>query len=316
MLLSPADAPQSFILDKDSHLIGRTDPHTGIFPEVDLSLFDPETKVSRRHARIYRQGQQFLIEDLSSVNGTTINGQIRLPPKQPRVLNAGDELKLGETTQMARACPKCRRELLERSKFCPNCGASIAALPAVVTTPSLPVADGVEAAAARPRVLAESAVTRPIVDATRAVSRETAPAGVYEPAGFALRFGALLFDLLVTMIAWMAFTFVLSYLSKKSVVSSNSMLASVYIVALGLFALNFVLLAGRTGQSLGKRILGIRIVRENGLPFGVGAAVTRHVAGYLLSAIGAFLGFAWILWDRKQQGWHDKLARTIVVLIK
>ena len=92
------DSAVPFVLDKDSHLIGRTDPHTGIFPEVDLSMYDPETKVSRRHARIYRQGQQFLIEDLSSVNGTTINGAIRLPPKQPRVLNSGDELKLGETT--------------------------------------------------------------------------------------------------------------------------------------------------------------------------------------------------------------------------
>jgi serine/threonine-protein kinase len=98
MILGPAEMPASFTLDKDSNLIGRTDPHTGIYPEVDLSLFDPETKVSRRHARIYRQGQQFLIEDLSSVNGTTINGAIRLPPKQPRVLNSGDELKLGETT--------------------------------------------------------------------------------------------------------------------------------------------------------------------------------------------------------------------------
>ena len=98
MILASNDAGVSFVLDKDSHLIGRTDPHTGIFPEVDLSMYDPETKVSRRHARIYRQGQQFLIEDLSSVNGTTINGAIRLPPKQPRVLNSGDELKLGETT--------------------------------------------------------------------------------------------------------------------------------------------------------------------------------------------------------------------------
>lgn len=96
-LAASADASASFVLDKDSHLIGRTDPHTGIFPEVDLSPYDPETKVSRRHARIYRQGQQFLIEDLSSVNGTTINGAIRLPPKQPRVLNSGDEVKLGET---------------------------------------------------------------------------------------------------------------------------------------------------------------------------------------------------------------------------
>ncbi|MGB5035290.1 MAG: FHA domain-containing protein, partial [Blastocatellia bacterium] len=96
-LAASGDASASFVLDKDSHLIGRTDPHTGIFPEVDLSPYDPETKVSRRHARIYRQGQQFLIEDLSSVNGTTINGAIRLPPKQPRVLNSGDEVKLGET---------------------------------------------------------------------------------------------------------------------------------------------------------------------------------------------------------------------------
>jgi serine/threonine-protein kinase len=98
MIVGPAETPAWFLLDKDSHLIGRTDPHTGIFPEVDLSMYDPETKVSRRHARIYRQGQQFLIEDLSSVNGTTINGAIRLPPKQPRVLTNGDELKLGETT--------------------------------------------------------------------------------------------------------------------------------------------------------------------------------------------------------------------------
>jgi serine/threonine-protein kinase len=98
LVLGSNDSATSFILDKDSHLIGRIDPHTGIFPEVDLSGYDPETKVSRRHARIYRQGQQFLIEDLSSVNGTTINGAIRLPPKQPRVLNSGDELKLGETT--------------------------------------------------------------------------------------------------------------------------------------------------------------------------------------------------------------------------
>jgi serine/threonine protein kinase len=96
-LAAPGDSAASFVLDKDSHLIGRTDPHTGIYPEVDLSPYDPETKVSRRHARIYRQGQQFLIEDLSSVNGTTINGAIRLPPKQPRVLNSGDDLKLGET---------------------------------------------------------------------------------------------------------------------------------------------------------------------------------------------------------------------------
>lgn len=96
VLMGGNSEPTSFILDKDTHLIGRVDPHTGIFPEVDLSSYDPATKVSRRHARIYREGGQFLVEDLASVNGTVINN-FKLYPKQPRVLQNGDELKLGET---------------------------------------------------------------------------------------------------------------------------------------------------------------------------------------------------------------------------
>jgi eukaryotic-like serine/threonine-protein kinase len=91
----------SFPINKESVLIGRTDPHTGIFPEIDLTMHDPETKVSRRHARIYRQGEQFLIEDLGSVNGTIVNslsgGSIRLNVKSPRVLSPEDELRLGGT---------------------------------------------------------------------------------------------------------------------------------------------------------------------------------------------------------------------------
>jgi serine/threonine protein kinase, bacterial len=88
----------SYHLQKEDNLLGRSDPHSNIFPEVDLSKFDPETKVSRRHARIWRKGDQFLIEDLNSVNGTVINDAIRLAPRQPRVLESGDKLRLGETT--------------------------------------------------------------------------------------------------------------------------------------------------------------------------------------------------------------------------
>lgn len=91
----------SFLLQKDSNLVGRSDPHSNIFPEVDLSQFDPETKVSRRHARIWRKGETFLVEDLGSVNGTVVHGRdndtVRLAPHQPRVLENGDKLRLGET---------------------------------------------------------------------------------------------------------------------------------------------------------------------------------------------------------------------------
>lgn len=88
----------SFVLQKDSNLLGRTDPHSNIFPEIDLSRFDPETKVSRRHARIWLEGETFLVEDLGSVNGTVINDSVRLAPRQPRVLDSGDKLRVGETT--------------------------------------------------------------------------------------------------------------------------------------------------------------------------------------------------------------------------
>jgi serine/threonine-protein kinase len=102
VVVGTEDMVKPFVIDKESVLIGRTDPHTGIFPEIDLTMYDLETKVSRRHARIYRQGEQFLIEDLGSVNGTIINsmsgGSVRLNQKSPRVLSAGDEVKLGGTT--------------------------------------------------------------------------------------------------------------------------------------------------------------------------------------------------------------------------
>lgn len=88
----------SFQLQKDSNLVGRSDPNSNIFPEVDLSRFDPNTKISRRHARIWREGEAFLVEDLGSINGTVVNDAVRLAPRQPRVLASGDRLRLGETT--------------------------------------------------------------------------------------------------------------------------------------------------------------------------------------------------------------------------
>lgn len=78
-------------------LIGRLDPNRGIHPEVDLSRYDPAARVSRRHAKIFVQNNQFLIEDLNSSNGTFINGQVRLVPRQPHLLSSGDEVRLGET---------------------------------------------------------------------------------------------------------------------------------------------------------------------------------------------------------------------------
>lgn len=86
----------TYVLDKHTSLIGRMDPVSGIFPEIDLSPYDLESKVSRRHARVWRESHQFFVEDLSSVNGTIINDAI-LAPKQPHPLRDGDVLRVGQT---------------------------------------------------------------------------------------------------------------------------------------------------------------------------------------------------------------------------
>lgn len=95
------DAP-IFSLDKDENLVGRRDPMSNIFPEVDLSKFDPQTKISRRHARIRRDGSNYLLEDLGSSNGTIliplINDSTRLLPHQPHILTNGDKIRVGDTT--------------------------------------------------------------------------------------------------------------------------------------------------------------------------------------------------------------------------
>jgi serine/threonine-protein kinase len=95
-------APPTFNLEKPNNIVGRRDPQTNIFPEVDLSKYDPQTKISRRHARIWKEGETFLVEDLGSSNGTVIvsnqNVALKLPPHQPHVLPPNSKLVVGDTT--------------------------------------------------------------------------------------------------------------------------------------------------------------------------------------------------------------------------
>lgn len=77
-------------------LIGRNDPKSGIFVEIDLSSLASNPKViSRRHAQIEQQGDRFYVTDLGSTNGTYLNGQ-RLTPREKRPLWDGDVLEFGK----------------------------------------------------------------------------------------------------------------------------------------------------------------------------------------------------------------------------
>ena len=88
---------QEFPLEDGNNLVGRWDPETGAFPEVDLDQDDPEAKISRKHALIRFEGGKITVEDIGSLNGTYVNRQPRLMPGNPVELKMGDEIIIGKT---------------------------------------------------------------------------------------------------------------------------------------------------------------------------------------------------------------------------
>ncbi|MEI7557108.1 RDD family protein [Candidatus Chlorohelix sp.] len=75
----------------------------------------------------------------------------------------------------------------------------------------------------------------------------------------------------------------------------------------------FLAMTALVGQTLGKMALGIRVVRYDGNKPGWLLAFIRQCLGYPLNAAGFMLGFLSIFVDSRRQGWHDKMARTLVV---
>ncbi|MFM8322096.1 MAG: double zinc ribbon domain-containing protein [Chloroflexota bacterium] len=82
--------------NKTTIVLGREDPVSGVFPDLDL---DPhgghENGVGRRHAQLVLRDDQLFIEDLDSVNGTLLNRQ-PVAAHEMKPLKSGDELRLGK----------------------------------------------------------------------------------------------------------------------------------------------------------------------------------------------------------------------------
>jgi hypothetical protein len=95
LLIEPAGMPLPLPADRDAYVIGREDPASGSYPDVDLVPYGGEEGgVSRRHAQISRRGSAFFIEDLNSVNYTFVNRQ-KLAAGVAHPLRDGDEIRLG-----------------------------------------------------------------------------------------------------------------------------------------------------------------------------------------------------------------------------
>jgi uncharacterized RDD family membrane protein YckC len=148
-------------------------------------------------------------------------------------------------------------------------------------------------------------------------------AGQY--AGFVSRVAAFLIDVTLLMIALsLATTFVnalVGLLNVEALVGrfmpSDTFAGALAAAIAGLMGTLLVITYGVlawsiNGQTVGDILLGVRVVRADGARVSLGRAMTRMLGAYL-SGLPLFLGFLWALFDRRKQGWHDKLAGTVVV---
>lgn len=69
------------------------------------------------------------------------------------------------------------------------------------------------------------------------------------------------------------------------------------------------------GATPGKKLMAIKIIKNDNSPISYPVALVRYI-GYFISGFVAMLGFLWIIGDKKKQGWHDKIAGTVVVQTK
>jgi uncharacterized RDD family membrane protein YckC len=90
-----------------------------------------------------------------------------------------------------------------------------------------------------------------------------------------------------------------------------------YLAAFALVVWNLIFRQGRTGQSVGKSVIGIRVARESdGRPQGALMSLVRWVLHSAIDGALCYLGFLWPLWDPKHQTFTDKILSTVVVDVK
>jgi uncharacterized RDD family membrane protein YckC len=150
-------------------------------------------------------------------------------------------------------------------------------------------------------------------------------------AGFLSRAVAMIIDLLFAIISilavsWFFTTFLQTFLGlnvsscpiEGGTFSNLNILicqgARIFLVLFGVWfgPIYFIVLWVLTGQTIGKYIMGVRIVRLNGRHVNLLTAIIRYI-GYFISLIPFGLGFLRVLTSDRRRGWHDKLAGTCVI---
>lgn len=136
------------------------------------------------------------------------------------------------------------------------------------------------------------------------------------PAGFVTRLLAYAVDLaivagIIALGGWIAV--LADNLLETLGVQIRLSLSALYVFLIPFIAgLYFVVFWALTGRTIGKSIMGLKVVAPSGMPPTIGRSIVR-VLGYALSAIVFWAGYLWVLVDPDRKAWHDHMANTYVV---
>ena len=130
-----------------------------------------------------------------------------------------------------------------------------------------------------------------------AITRDTICAGFFD------RFVAVIIDVLILLIPNIIISQVV-----------GGPLASVLEFLLN--AAYLVYFWSSTGQTPGKKIMKLKVVKaDGGAILTPGEAIVRYI-GTIISGIVILLGYLWVIWDPKHEAWHDKIAGTKVIKLE
>lgn len=131
----------------------------------------------------------------------------------------------------------------------------------------------------------------------------------YEYAGFWIRLGASIIDNIIIMVALVPIGMLMGWNSMYSseMNSTADWLWQILMAPFCVFC--WVKFAGTPG----KRLLRLKVLDERtGENVTVGQGIIRYI-GYFPAILVLFIGLIWVAFDSKKQGWHDKMAKTVVV---
>ncbi len=128
-------------------------------------------------------------------------------------------------------------------------------------------------------------------------------------AGGGVRFVAALIDNIVLLVPY----FITGAIFSGG--DGNNQSPFLFLINLAISIGYWVFYQASAGQTLGKKVMGIKVVDLSGNKPTAMTFFLREIIGKMVSAIILFIGYLMILWDAKKQGLHDKIAGTIVVKV-